>query len=138
YLQGIAKRDVYITDNLFWGAIYGGGIGTEKVYKNSWTPANPNAFYPAYRAVASNVAPMGYAQTRYLQNAAYLRLKTISLGYTVPLETSKKAWIQRLRFSASAYNIWQLSKVPDYFDPEVLSAAYPIQKSVALSVQVTF
>jgi len=138
YLQGIAKRDVYITDNLFWGAIYGGGIGTEKVYKNSWTPADPNAFYPAYRSVASNVAPMGYAQTRYLQNAAYLRLKTISLGYTVPLEASKKAWIQRLRFSASAYNIWQLSKVPGYFDPEVLSAAYPIQKSVALSVQVTF
>ncbi|MCD2425213.1 TonB-dependent receptor [Niabella pedocola] len=133
FFQGIGKRDVYITDNLFWGAI-NGGIGTYEVYQNSWSLSNPDGFYPAYKNRASNIT----TQTRYLQNAAYLRLKNLTIGYTVPAVFSERIWMKKIRVSASAYNIWQYSKVPAYFDPEVLSANYPMLKSVAVGVQVTF
>lgn len=133
FIQGIAKRDVYISDNLFWGAI-NGGIGTREVYNDSWTPGNTDAKYPAYRNRASNIV----TQSRFLQNAAYLRLKNISLGYTLPSGIAKKIAMQKIRISASAYNLFQISKVPEYFDPEVLSANYPMLKTVAASIQVTF
>lgn len=133
FLQGIGKRDYYITDNIFWGAI-SGGSGTEEVYKNSWTPNRPNAKYPAYRAAAANVT----TQTRFMFNAAYLRLKNISLGYTLPSNIAKKVAMQKLRVSVSAYNLLTFSGVPKYFDPEVLSANYPILKTIAISLQATF
>lgn len=135
YLQGIGKRDYYISDNLFWGAISGGGIGTKEVYENSWTPDRPNAKYPAYKSGrAGNVT----TQSRFLFNAAYLRLKNLSIGYTLPVNIAKKVAMQKLRLSVSAYNLLTFSGVPKYFDPEVLSANYPIQKSVAVSLQATF
>jgi TonB-linked SusC/RagA family outer membrane protein len=133
FLQGIGKRDVYISDNLFWGAI-NGGSGTREVYENSWTPERRNALYPAYRSRASNVT----TQSRFLQNAAYLRLKNLSLGYTLPSAIAKKVAMKKLRVSASAFNLLQISKVPEYFDPEVLSANYPVLKSVAVGIQATF
>ncbi|MGN6435203.1 MAG: SusC/RagA family TonB-linked outer membrane protein [Agriterribacter sp.] len=133
FFQGIGKRDVYITDNLYWGAI-NGGIGTREVYSDSWTPENTDAKFPAYKNRASNIT----TQTRFLQNAAYLRLKNLSLGYTLPPAIVKKIAMQKLRVSASAYNIFQISSVPKYFDPEVLSANYPILKSIAFSIQATF
>ncbi|MCH5598297.1 SusC/RagA family TonB-linked outer membrane protein [Niabella ginsengisoli] len=133
FFQGIGKRDVYISDNLYWGAI-NGGIGTREVYSDSWTPDNTDAIYPAYKNRASNVT----TQTRFLQNAAYLRLKNFSLGYTLSPALAKKIAMQKLRVSASAYNIFQISSVPKYFDPEVLSANYPMLKSVAIGIQATF
>lgn len=142
YLQGVGKRDYYIGDNLFWGAIANGsiatasgGIGTEQVYNNSWTPDRPNALYPAYKGgQIGNIT----TQTRFLFNAAYLRLKNLSIGYTLPRAWAQRIAMQKLRISASGYNLLTFSGIPKYFDPETLSANYPIQKSVALSLQVTF
>lgn len=133
FLQGIGKRDVYISDNLFWGAITN-GIGTREVYSNSWTPDNRDAKYPAYRTRASNAT----TQSRFLQNAAYIRLKNLAVGYTLPSGIAQKIALQKIRVNASAYNILQISKVPKYFDPEVLSANYPMLRSVAVGIQVTF
>lgn len=133
FFQGVGKRDAWIGDNLFWGAILG-ATGTREVYQNSWTPDRPDALYPAYRSASKNVI----AQTRFLQNAAYIRLKNLTLGYTLPLETVHKLGLQRLRVYGAAYNLWQYSKVPDIFDPELLSANYPMIKSLAIGLQVNF
>lgn len=134
FLQGIGKRDVYISDNLFWGGITPGGIGTREVYSDSWTSENRDAKYPAYKNRSSNMT----TQTRFLQNAAYLRLKNLSIGYTLPSGIARKIALQKIRVNASAYNIFQVSKVPKYFDPEVLSANYPMLKSIAVGIQATF
>lgn len=133
FLQGVGKRDAYISDNLFWGAILG-ATGTREVYENSWTPERPSALYPAYRNASKNVI----VQTRYLQNAAYIRLKNLTIGYTLPQAIVHKIGLQRLRFYGAAYNLWQYSKVPDIFDPELLSANYPMIKSLAVGLQVNF
>jgi len=133
FLQGVGKRDAYISDNLFWGAILG-ATGTREVYENSWTPDRTNALYPAYRNASKNVI----VQTRYLQNAAYIRLKNLTIGYSLPAAMVRKIGLQRLRFYGAAYNLWQYSKVPDIFDPELLSANYPMIKSLAVGLQVNF
>jgi TonB-linked SusC/RagA family outer membrane protein len=133
FLQGVGKRDVWVGDNLFWGAI-AGGTGTKEVYENSWTPDKPDALYPAYRAASQNIQ----VQTRYLQNAAYIRLKNIALGYSLPIKTVSHIGLQKIRIYVAGYNIWQYSKVPQVFDPEVLSANYPMIKSYAFGIQATF
>ncbi len=112
FIQGIAKRDVWIGNNLYWGA---GATGTREVYNNSWTPDRTNAYYPAYKNKSGN----RQVQTRYLENGAYLRMKNLSIGYTVPKRITQKAKVNRLRIYAAGYNLFQVSKLPDTFDPEL-------------------
>ncbi|AWW32889.1 SusC/RagA family TonB-linked outer membrane protein [Echinicola strongylocentroti] len=133
FFQGVGKRDVWIGSNLFWGGI-AGGTGTYEVYENSWTPERTDAYFPGYRSSGAN----RQTQTRYLQNAAYLRLKNISLGYTLPKTLTERIRLDRVRVYTSAYNIWEATSVPDTFDPEVLSGSYPMLRSLAAGMQITF
>ncbi|MFV0565956.1 MAG: TonB-dependent receptor [Flavobacteriaceae bacterium] len=133
FFQGVAKRDYWIGSSMYWGKI-AGGTGTWEVYNNSWTPEHTDAFYPAYKTKSANIL----TQTRYLQDASYIRLKDISLGYSIPNFVTDKINIDKLRVYASAYNIWEYSKVPEIFDPESMSANYPLLKSIAFGLQITF
>ncbi|HEU4607880.1 MAG TPA: SusC/RagA family TonB-linked outer membrane protein, partial [Chitinophagaceae bacterium] len=131
FFQGVAKRDVWIGNNLYWGA---GATGTREIYNNSWTPERPDAFYPAYKNKSGN----RQVQTRYLENGAYMRMKNLTLGYTIAKSLTQRVKINKLRVYAAAYNLLQISKLPETFDPELLSANYPIMKSYAAGVQVSF
>ncbi|MDR0792678.1 MAG: TonB-dependent receptor, partial [Chitinophagaceae bacterium] len=90
-----------------------------------------------------------YPQTKYLLNLAYLRLKTLTVGYTLPAKLTRKADIQSLRFYVQGMNILTFkhnNHVP--IDPEVTSGSYysnayygensPINKTYSFGVQVTF
>jgi TonB-dependent starch-binding outer membrane protein SusC len=135
FFQGVAKRDFWVSNLFYWGLIRSSrSVGTYDVYNNSWTPERPDAFYPAYKPKRANIQE----QTKYLQNAAYLRLKNISLGYTFPKKLIQAAGVNNLRVYASAYNIWELTNAPKIFDPETLSEDYPMIRSYALGLQLTF
>ncbi|MDR0873297.1 MAG: TonB-dependent receptor [Prevotellaceae bacterium] len=56
--------------------------------------------------------------SRFVEDGAYLRLKNIQLGYTLPKNISKKAYIERCRFYVSANNLFTITKYTGY-DPEV-------------------
>lgn len=131
FFQGVAKRDVWISDNAFWGA---GGAGNRYVYENSWTPERTGAKYPMYANRGQNLQ----VQTGYLFNGAYLRLKTLTLGYTLPREITSAIKLDRVRFNLSGYNLFEWTQIPDTFDPDLLSSAYPMLRSVAFGVQVGF
>ncbi|RPH30328.1 MAG: SusC/RagA family TonB-linked outer membrane protein [Bacteroidales bacterium] len=135
FFQGVGKRDFWINNQLHWGLIANtNATGTWEVYNNSWTPDRTDAFYPAYKNKGANILQ----QTKYLQNAAYIRLKNITLGYTLPKKLTQVLNIEQLRVFVSTYNIWSHSKLPAIFDPEILTADYPMIKSVALGLQVSF
>jgi len=108
---------------------------------NRWSPSNPNGKYPRVDDRASASVNGGqYNSTFWLNNAAFFRLKNIELGYTVthPLLTAIK--VTNLRFYASAFNLFTITKVKDY-DPEGSSGSgqfYPQQKIVNLGVNVRF
>lgn len=84
-----------------------------------------------------------------VEDGSYLRLNTLSLGYTLPSEIVKKAHIQNLRFYVSAYNVFILTKYTG-FDPEVSSrrntgltpgldySAYPKSRQLLFGLNLNF
>ena len=134
FFQGVGKRDSWISDRIFWGYI-SGGTPTWDVYNDSWTPERPDAYYPAHVSSGKN----RQVQTKYLQNTAYIRLKTLSLGYTLPKRITQKVKINNARIFVSGYNLWEASGLTKKtIDPENLSNKYPFMRTYATGIQVTF
>ena len=95
-----------------------------------------------------------YPQSRYLMNLAYLRLKALTFGYTLPYDITKKALIQKARVYFSADNLWDVyNGVRKYqMDPEVTQSysgtdndgnggfgrTTPMMRSYSFGLQVTF
>lgn len=131
FFQGIGKRDVWISDNVFWGG--SGTAGNWEMYNNSWTPERTNAKYPMYAGRISSTTQSGY-----LFNAAYLRLKTLALGYSLPQAWVSKAKLSNVRLSISGYNLFEITQIPDLYDPDQISSSYPMMRSVAFGLQVGF
>lgn len=133
FLQGVGKRDWYPTANnddvygasRFWN-LYGYTMTSfiSKDYKdNIWTEENPDGYFPRLRPIQSyNGGPLAQVNDRYLQKVNYLRLKNITLGYTVPF---KNAFVSSLRVYFSAENIAYWSPLKKYcktVDPELAVA----------------
>jgi TonB-linked SusC/RagA family outer membrane protein len=128
FLQGVAKRDYWIGSTSFWG---GAGVGSQWMYDHAWRPNRTDAAYPMYGAVPA-------AQSAYLFNAAYLRLKQLTLGYTVPKHLIDRVGIDKVRVYLAGYNLFEITEIPDAFDPDQLSVAYPAKRTVALGIQIGF
>lgn len=128
FFQGVGKRDYWIDSSSFWG---GSGSGSLYMYEHSWRPDRTNAKYPMYGA-----APL--KQSKYMFNGAYLRCKQLVLGYTVPQELLRKIKIDKIRVYLAGYNLFELTEIPNAFDPDQLSVAYPAKRTVAVGVQVGF
>lgn len=82
---------------------------------NRWTPEHPENKYP--RALSSGSLDVGIFSSAIVEDASYIRLKNITLGYRVPLKVLDKAKIKSLRVYVSATNIWTLTDYTGY-DPE--------------------
>lgn len=155
FFQGVGKRDFWPgqESGVFWG-LY--NRWNQPVYttivNNYWTPQNPDAYFPrlrAYLAQASN-SSLGVAQTRYLQNAAYLRLKNVTLGYHLPSKLMQKINVSSVRVFISGQNLLTWTKLSKAFDPEGIGQdpgtsvangngfVYPVQKTFVAGVEVKF
>ncbi len=140
--QGVGKRDLWLNSPHFWGVgwIYT-SVGFEE-HMDYWTKDNPDAYYPGPRMDKSSRNKQ--VQSRYLQNGAYLRLKSLQLGYTVPGFITKKVFIGNLRIYVVGENLLTFTKLIKIFDPEATGglygagAIYPIQKSLSIGLNVTF
>jgi TonB-linked SusC/RagA family outer membrane protein len=130
FLQGVAKRDYWIGSNSFWGAS-NGAPGTQWMYEHAWRPDRTDAAYPIYGTTPAT-------QSAYLFNAAYLRCKQLTLGYTVPQPLLTKLRIDKVRVYLAGYNLFEITEIPDSFDPDQLSVAYPAKRTVAFGVQIGF
>lgn len=89
---------------------------------------------------------MGLAipQTRYLLSGAYLRIKNITVGYTLPKTLTDRIKLSRVRLFASADNVFEWSGVRKYFDPEAITEdtqngyTYPFNRQYIFGLNVTF
>ena len=159
FFQGTGNHYWYPNDEsmAFWGP-YSRPYCTYLPYDfldNVWSEENPDAYFPrprAYSAFTSG-APLANVNSRYLQNLRYLRLKNLSVGYTVPM--TKKIGIQKLRVYFSGENLayWSpFKKNSRYIDPEAAfdrvdssrattrynNAFYPWQKTFMFGIDITF
>ena len=120
FVQGVGKRDAMIrgeqVEPFHFG--YGGTMYTHQT--DYWTATNPGARFPrlAEAGSASNTNNYRTGSDLYLFNAAYVRLKNVQLGYTLPAEVSRRAHIQNVRIYFTAQNIVTLSKL-NFLDPEI-------------------
>ncbi|SDL62805.1 TonB-linked outer membrane protein, SusC/RagA family [Catalinimonas alkaloidigena] len=108
---------------------------------NRWSPSNPDGTYPRVDERASSAVSGGlYQNDFWLNNASFLRLKTVQLGYNVPTTVLTPLKISSLRVYASAFNLFTITPVKDY-DPEGNSTSgqfYPQQRILNLGVNVSF
>ncbi|WP_190300434.1 SusC/RagA family TonB-linked outer membrane protein [Rufibacter hautae] len=82
---------------------------------NRWTPNNPSTQYP--RALAAGSLDNGVFSSNIVEDASYIRLKNVSLGYQIPSSLTQKVKVKTLRIYASATNLWTLTDYSGY-DPE--------------------
>lgn len=110
---------------------------------NRWTPTNTNTdVHSAYQDPAPTISD------RFVENGSYLRLKSLSLGYTFPQSVLSKSPIKKIRIYANAQNLATWTKYIGY-DPEVSSneqsaitsgvdnGAYPNNKSFIVGIGIT-
>ncbi|HEY8934751.1 MAG TPA: TonB-dependent receptor [Cyclobacteriaceae bacterium] len=106
---------------------------------NRWSPTNPNGTYPRVDTRASSAYSGGtYKNNFWLNNASFLRLKNIAIGYNIPAPVVSKLHLAGVRVYANAFNLFTISKVKNY-DPEGSSESaqfYPQQRIINLGVNV--
>lgn len=151
FLQGVAKRDYVLSGPYFWGA---NGVDEWqatgfKEHWDFWRPegdplgANTNAYYP--RVLKSDSRNMA-VQSRYIQNAAYCRIKNVQIGYTLPKQWTNKAGMSSVRVYVSGDNLLTFSHMSKIFDPEALESTYdanngklyPLQRTISVGLNVNF
>ncbi len=100
---------------------------------DSWTPSNPSDSYP----IVSDVRPYSYIDSRFVENADYFKLKTLSVGYNIPLRFVKAD----LHLTATATNLFTLTGYKGY-EPEIQSGVdrgdYPASRSYTVGIELTF
>ncbi|MFI5160100.1 MAG: SusC/RagA family TonB-linked outer membrane protein [Sphingobacteriales bacterium] len=119
FIQGVGKRDEFLRGELVEPFHYNYGATVYDHMLDFWTPENTNARFPRLATIGStsNTNNWRTGSDLYKFNAAYVRLKNINIGYTLPKELSQKIGIDRLRVSVIGQNILTLSKL-NFIDPE--------------------
>ncbi|GAB3356703.1 hypothetical protein GCM10027566_19780 [Arachidicoccus ginsenosidivorans] len=98
---------------------------------------NPNAKYYRIYGQMENVGSNTRVSDKYLQDASYLRIKNITLSYSVPQTLLKKAQITSLRFFVDVENLATFTSLPKGFDPESLSWSYPFYRTISFGLNLT-
>lgn len=100
---------------------------------DSWTATNPSNRYP----LASNERATSYIDSRYVEDASYLKLRNLTVGYSLPI---KKSFPLQARVFATASNLFTITSYSGY-DPEVASGTdsgiYPASRSLVFGVDLT-
>lgn len=151
FLQGVGKRDYYPQREVayFW-SVYNRPYNTafKHLVGNYWTPENRDAYFPRPKAYIAlvNGRDLAAPQTRYLQDASYLRLKNLTVKYTLPRRIVSAGGFERTQIYFSGENLWERTRLRIPVDPELLlrphswgdGQKYPFQRSYSLGVNLTF
>ena len=137
YLQGVGKVAGYLEDEARHAFINDYSI-PKKEHLDRWTPMNPNASYPRlYQSQEHNRLFSDY----WKEDASYLRLKNIQIGYRFPARMVAPLGINSLRVYASADNLFTKTDYFGAYDPEVRTTSgdvYPQVKTYVFGLSITF
>ena len=154
FFQGVGKRDYWATGTMMipgWNFSEGTYYAHQTDY---WTPDNTEAWYPRltemnqpgqYSAASFNFL----CQTRYLLDLSYLRLKNITLGYSLPEKALKAMRFQKFRVYMSCENVAEIDHLGNMpLDPETQTSTgdggamgygriYPFTRQISCGLQIT-
>lgn len=142
--QGVAKRDIIRDPNATLSAPFKRWWKNQNsvFYNNTWTEENPDAPYPRL-TLNGGVRTWNYnASDRVIQSGAYMRLKNLIVGYTLPQVLLDKIKVQKARIYFNGTDMWEITGIKDGFDPEkaVNSAPsyYPFYRSYTVGLDISF
>ena len=109
--------------------------------EESWSPDNPDAYWPGprFRRIEDNTKNF-HPQTRYLQDASYIRLKNMTLNYRFPHSLVGRAGLSSASVYFSGHNVWEFTNMRKPLDPEYTTTTqiYYLQRTFALGLRVGF
>lgn len=140
FFQGLLKRQ-YWPPNGNWVAFYPFNAGHVENYyiTDTWSEDNPDAYFPAPH-ISTNTKQNVQPQTRYVQNGAYIRLKNLTLSYSLPMDKLGKIGVSDVSFYLTGANLWEFTNMRKPLDPEVrptLTQEYYKQRSYAFGLRVS-
>ncbi len=137
FLQGVGQADGLITGGARH-ALINDGSNPQAVHLDRWTPTNTGASYPR---LAYGYSYNQRLSSYWLEDASYLRLKNVQVGYTFPKSITEKLHIDRLRFYASADNLFTSTNYFYGYDPETPVSSggfYPQVKTFIFGLNINF
>lgn len=152
FFQGVMKRDYWQGSSMFWGVNgndewHSQGLAEHADYFRATSiglegheiAANLDAYYP--RPIFGE-NKNNQVQTRYLQNASYIRLKNLQLGYTLPAKWMDRVGLGKCRIFISGENLWTGTGLSPLFDPETLDGGdggngYPLSRTWSFGLSLT-
>lgn len=145
-MQGTGKRDAWIRNDLMFGpSLHYVGVYEDNL--DYWKPAdrangdysavNANAFLPRIYGENENRESNYRVQTKYLSNASYLRLKNVTLSYTVPKQLLSRVGIGSGKIFFSGENMLTFSSLTKGIDPERLGWGYPFYATYSFGINLT-
>ena len=140
-LQGVGHQLVYMDQSWVQPCREQWGNVPSIILGNYWSKyntdaQNASAKYPLL--TATNATSIYSGSTFWLFNGAYMRIKNISLGYTIPSRITKKFFVESLRVYLNINDLPAFSNYPKGWDPECTSGSDFIMTSYSLGVNVTF
>lgn len=137
FLQGVGKRQSYYSGQVVWPFYNVGNM--QKFHLDSWSETNKDASQP--RLIEGSSHNNYKASDFYMFNSAYLRVKNVQVGYTVPARITKKMGVDILRIYGSANNLFTFSHLPTGLDPEKPQGSdsrYPITSTYVFGIDLSF
>lgn len=158
---GVGKQNWYPTGNIYWGPYQRPYLSfiRKDLVENAWTPEHPENTYPQiYRGYDALQTGRSLYEMNdyYLENVGYLRVKNLTVGYTLPERLTKKINAQKVRVFFSGENLFTLrfGGLTKYIDPEQAGSAinysnpgdavgradltdYPMGKTYSMGITLT-
>lgn len=157
---GVGKQNWYPTGDIYWGTYQRPYLSflRKDLVADAWTAEDPGPFPQIERGYASLGTGRSLYEMNdyYLKNVGFLRIKNLTLGYTLPQEFTRKFEIDRFRLYFSGENLltWSFGDLSKYIDPEQAGSAinysnpgdavgradlrtYPMGKTYSVGVNIT-
>lgn len=155
-IQGVQGNDLFNVNRI---RLEAPGEGTSTALLDRWTPENQDTDVPAFTLQSvrkssfvgqpAKVSVTDTRVSRWVEDASYIRLKNITLGYAVPPAVLSKYGVKQLRVYASAMNVFTITDYTGY-DPEVSSfnsndaqlgidfGSYPTSRAFLFGIDLSF
>jgi hypothetical protein len=133
----VGRVGQYIDYGLYGAYKPGTQTAENGAYFDSWTPTNTGAAFPRYSTSGNSSTASFYDSFRFI-DGSFVKIKDITLSYTLPAKISNLAHISSLRVFGTAKNYLVFSKV-DNFDPEIGGTMnFPLAKQIIIGLNVNF
>lgn len=140
FLQGVGKKDLFYTGYGVRPFLVGRTMFKHQL--DYWTEDNRDAQFPILLIEGSqNSVVNNKPSSFWMKSGAFLRLKNITLGYTIPSKLTHKIGISNLRVYANAQNLFTASEAYKGYDPEISFSSgsfYPLMQTFTFGVNIDF